>query len=255
MLSARVKTPGFASRYNLAADVWSFGIFLEELVLGRAPYAHMKLESVILTTLHEDAPTLNKQKSKHKFSDVRSSHRGIGRCCCGLLQGFYHRFQSIPVDSCLCYDMGFCPAAGAPGHSGAVPAERPLLPSQLLSDAQAQVLQGTAANALLMQPSAQVQDGCLHLAGWMIRTDGLVGCGTTWLCGVSVQKAQDSGYLVRYLLNGTNGTPFKDMLRSVTRTLRSSSNSSVSPKTSAVRDPILPTKWSEQMQDCGRACV
>ena len=57
-------------RYNMAADVWSFGIFLEELALGRAPYAHMKLESVILTTLHEDAPTLGTQKTKRKFSEV-----------------------------------------------------------------------------------------------------------------------------------------------------------------------------------------
>ncbi len=56
----------------MAADVWSFGIFLEELALGRAPYAHMKLESVILTTLHEDAPVLGNQKTKRKFSEVRS---------------------------------------------------------------------------------------------------------------------------------------------------------------------------------------
>ncbi len=56
----------------MAADVWSFGIFLEELALGRAPYAHMKLESVILTTLHEDAPTLGTQKTKRKFSEVRT---------------------------------------------------------------------------------------------------------------------------------------------------------------------------------------
>ncbi|EIE20192.1 kinase-like protein, partial [Coccomyxa subellipsoidea C-169] len=55
--------------YNMAADVWSFGIFLEELALGRAPYAHMKLESVILTTLHEDAPVLGNQKTKRKFSE------------------------------------------------------------------------------------------------------------------------------------------------------------------------------------------
>lgn len=56
----------------MAADMWSFGIFLEELALGRAPYAHMKLESVILTTLHEDAPTLGNQKTKRKFSEVHT---------------------------------------------------------------------------------------------------------------------------------------------------------------------------------------
>lgn len=60
-------------RYNMAADVWSFGIFLEELALGRAPYAHMRLESVILTTLHDDAPVLGNQYSKRKFSEVCNS--------------------------------------------------------------------------------------------------------------------------------------------------------------------------------------
>lgn len=39
------------------------------------------------------------------------------------------------------------------------------------------------------------------------------------------KKAEDSGYLVKYLLNGSNGTPFKDMLRTVTRTFRSSGSS------------------------------
>ncbi len=60
-------------RYDLAADVWSFGILLEELTLGRAPYANMSLTSVILTTLHQDAPTLSAQKTKRKFSEVCSS--------------------------------------------------------------------------------------------------------------------------------------------------------------------------------------
>ncbi len=59
------------ARYNLAADVWSFGILLEELALGRAPYANMSLTSVILTTLHQDAPTLAAQKTARKFSEAR----------------------------------------------------------------------------------------------------------------------------------------------------------------------------------------
>jgi hypothetical protein len=52
-----------------------------------------------------------------------------------------------------------------------------------------------------------------------------------------VQKAEDSGYLVKYLLNGNNGTPFKDMLRTVTRTLRSTGSS---PKELVRPCPSLP---------------
>lgn len=40
-----------ARRYSLEADVWSFGILLEELALGRAPMANMSLTSVIMSTL------------------------------------------------------------------------------------------------------------------------------------------------------------------------------------------------------------
>ena len=36
-----------------------------------------------------------------------------------------------------------------------------------------------------------------------------------------LQNAEDAAYLVKYLLNGTTGTPMKDMLRTVTRTFRS----------------------------------
>ncbi len=65
-------------RYSLEADVWSFGILLEELALGRAPYANMSLTSVILTTLHQDAPTLGSQKTTRKFSEVcRPSPGGL----------------------------------------------------------------------------------------------------------------------------------------------------------------------------------
>lgn len=35
------------------------------------------------------------------------------------------------------------------------------------------------------------------------------------------QNAEDAAYLVKYLLNGSTGTPMKDMLRTVTRTFRS----------------------------------
>ena len=36
-----------------------------------------------------------------------------------------------------------------------------------------------------------------------------------------LQNAEDAAYLMKYLLNGSTGTPMKDMLRTVTRTFRS----------------------------------
>ena len=38
---------------------------------------------------------------------------------------------------------------------------------------------------------------------------------------VGVQHAEDAAYLVKFLLNGTTGTPMKDLMRTVTRTFRS----------------------------------
>lgn len=38
---------------------------------------------------------------------------------------------------------------------------------------------------------------------------------------MAAQNAEDAAYLVKYLLNGSTGTPMKDMLRTVTRTFRS----------------------------------
>ena len=58
-------------RYDTSADIWSFGILLYELATGKAPYANMSLTKVILTTLHEESPSLDKVKGK-KFSEVRN---------------------------------------------------------------------------------------------------------------------------------------------------------------------------------------
>ncbi|KAK9845458.1 hypothetical protein WJX81_006885 [Elliptochloris bilobata] len=58
-----------AQGYSLEADVWSFGILLEELALGRAPMANMSLMSVIMSTLHEDAPILENQLTNRVFSE------------------------------------------------------------------------------------------------------------------------------------------------------------------------------------------
>ena len=50
-----------------------------------------------------------------------------------------------------------------------------------------------------------------------------------------LQNAEDAAYLVKYLLNGTTGTPMKDMLRTVTRTFRSKP---VDKKTVSVSQPL-----------------
>ena len=56
-------------RYDTTADIWSFGILLYEIATGKAPYANMSLTKVILTTLHEEAPSLENTKGR-KFSEV-----------------------------------------------------------------------------------------------------------------------------------------------------------------------------------------
>ena len=60
------------ARYDTSADIWSFGILLYELATGKAPYANMSLTKVILTTLHEEAPSLDNTKGK-RFSEVSPS--------------------------------------------------------------------------------------------------------------------------------------------------------------------------------------
>ena len=59
-------------------------------------------------------------------------------------------------------------------------------------------------------------------------------------CGpVRAQKAEDGPYLVKFLLNGSNGTPLRDMLRSVSRNLKhptlSTKSSVVQPSTPRMR--------------------
>jgi hypothetical protein len=53
-----------------------------------------------------------------------------------------------------------------------------------------------------------------------------------------VQKAEDGPYLVKFLLNGSNGTPLRDMLRSVSRSLK---HPTLSTRPSVVRaqPPLL----------------
>ena len=52
-----------------------------------------------------------------------------------------------------------------------------------------------------------------------------------------LQKAEDGPYLVKFLLNGSNGTPLRDMLRSISRNLK---HPTISAKPSTVRTSNYP---------------
>ena len=79
-------------RYDTSADIWSFGILLYELATGKAPYANMSLTKVILTTLHEEAPSLNTHK--RKFSEVIAAIVAQCSSCCACISCIVRTLQN-----------------------------------------------------------------------------------------------------------------------------------------------------------------
>lgn len=64
--------------YDTKADIWSFGITALELAYGHAPFAKYPPMKVIYLTLSSAPPTLDRKRSKHKYS--RTFKEMIDQC-------------------------------------------------------------------------------------------------------------------------------------------------------------------------------
>ncbi|KAH8835916.1 kinase-like domain-containing protein [Flagelloscypha sp. PMI_526] len=67
-----------SQHYDSAADIWSFGITALELAQGRPPRSRESHKKVLLKTIQDDPPTLDREGGIHKYS--RSFKEVVEKC-------------------------------------------------------------------------------------------------------------------------------------------------------------------------------
>ncbi|KAA1111706.1 hypothetical protein PGT21_009262 [Puccinia graminis f. sp. tritici] len=66
--------------YNDRADIWSFGITALEMAVGKAPYAMISPARVLMKTVQEPSPTLERRRAGAPYEYSKAFKRFVDRC-------------------------------------------------------------------------------------------------------------------------------------------------------------------------------